>query len=95
MVNSWQSIHWWGELWARAGCVLLAAEGHRQGSVRLGEGEAWTLSVCVCAGEGRRGREEERRGAAGPEQKNPLACIFSSSRYINRNLEPTQRSPRV
>ena len=81
--------------------MLLAAGGHRQGSVGLGEGEAGTLSVyvcvCVCvgAGEGRRGREEERRGAAGPEQKNPLACIFSSSRYINRNLEPTQRSPQV
>lgn len=63
MVNSWQSIHWWGELWARAGCVLLAAEGHRQGSVRLGEGEAGTLSVCVCVlgrgGEGGRKNAEE------------------------------------
>ena len=63
MVNSWQSIHWWGELWARAGCVLLAAEGHRQGSVRLGEGEAGTLSVCVCVcwgGEARAGGRTQR-----------------------------------
>ena len=28
--------------------MLLAAGGHRQGSVGLGEGEAGTLSVCVC-----------------------------------------------
>lgn len=26
----------------------------------------------------------------GPEQKNFSACIFSSVRYINRNLQPAQ-----
>lgn len=59
--------------------VLSAAGGRRHGPVGLGEGEAGRgiVCVCVCVGEGRQGWGEERRGAAGPEQKNPFAVYLA------------------
>jgi hypothetical protein len=74
------------QLQARADVCWWLSEGTERG----GGG-----SECVWRGElvgGGRGGQRTW-GAAGPEQKNPLACIFSLWRYINRNLEPAQCSP--